>query len=624
MHNDVTRIYARDGFRSQWSRRGKIYFKMATVEDECFEVLNCLLAAIQATEDSSSFENSCTGAQRLDNPESQCSGQSFPSISTKQSGGTGSSREDIINSEKRGWIKSLEKLPQFNHEKLVKRLVKDSRTMPDRQAPKAYRNMKKGDGLWKEGYVRNVVVKPNVQATKILFLIKARVSASMKSISYSVYVHLNQVNGDVEYAKCSCKAGQGGCCKHVAALLYTILDFVNLNLKQIPGNPTCTQLPQTWSVPSGSSKSLEKAVKFEELLFEKADVSKPNKRYLVKGKREGYCATPQFAQTVTVDEIKAMASAFNEANRAPLFTEALASNNYEPCQLFDTSSTKKCKQDNMLVSDGIPTLQVQSSVIDGIFKNVAGDYVPPLNYSLEQLKLMEATVGLTVSSAKELCASTMEQSKDTRWYAERSRRVTSSVFGKIINRRKSAHPTSLIKSILNRQKKASVSASVQWGLDNETNAIVKYQNELQNSITVANCGLVVSPKWPWLGCSPDGIVMNQGIPVGCVEVKCPYSIKERSIHEAAMSVKDFYIKQTEDGLKLKVKHTYFYQCQGVLNILNLPWIDFVVYTTVDMYVQRIYKDVTLWENKMLPELTSFYFSFILPLCKTVMGQVAKT
>ena len=79
--------------------------------------------------------------------------------------------------------------------------------MPDKQAPKAHRNMKKGYGLWKEGYV-----KPNVQATKILFLIKARVSASMKSISYSVYVHLNQVNGDVEYAKCSGKAGQRGAC----------------------------------------------------------------------------------------------------------------------------------------------------------------------------------------------------------------------------------------------------------------------------------------------------------------------------------------------------------------------------------------------------------------------------
>ena len=172
--------------------------------------------------------------------------------------------------------------------------------MPDKVAPKAYRNMKKGCGLWKEGYVKSIFVKPNVPASKLLFLVKARVCASMKSVSYPVYVHLNQVDGEVENAKCSCKAGQGGCCKHVAALLYTILDFVNLNLKYVPTELTCTQAPQRWSVPSGSSKNLEKAVKFEDLLFEKADVNKPSKRYCVKGSREDYChATPAFAQTVT-------------------------------------------------------------------------------------------------------------------------------------------------------------------------------------------------------------------------------------------------------------------------------------------------------------------------------------
>ena len=48
------------------------YFKMATVESECYEVLSCLLEAIQTNEDPSSFENSCTGPQRLDNPQNQC------------------------------------------------------------------------------------------------------------------------------------------------------------------------------------------------------------------------------------------------------------------------------------------------------------------------------------------------------------------------------------------------------------------------------------------------------------------------------------------------------------------------------------------------------------------------
>lgn len=156
-----------------------------------------------------------------------------------------------------------------------------------------------------------------------------------------------KVDGEVEYAKCSCKGGQGGCWKHVAALLYTVLDFVNLNLQQIPEELTCTQVGQKWSVPSGSSKTLDKTVKVEELLFEKADVNKPKKRrYLVRGTWEEYCATPPFAQTVTVEEIKAMAHALKVANLAALFCETVESKNYKPCQLFETSSSQAMKREN--------------------------------------------------------------------------------------------------------------------------------------------------------------------------------------------------------------------------------------------------------------------------------------
>ena len=49
-----------------------------------------------------------------------------------------------------------------------------------------------------------------------------------ENVSYNVYVHLNQRSGDLIYFKCSCKAGQGGCCKHVAALLFSLVDYSNL------------------------------------------------------------------------------------------------------------------------------------------------------------------------------------------------------------------------------------------------------------------------------------------------------------------------------------------------------------------------------------------------------------
>ena len=87
----------------------------------------------------------------------------------------------------------------------------------------------------------------------------------MKSCHYDVYVHLDQCDGEVRFAKCNCKAGQGGCCKHVAALLYTLLDFTNVDTKEVPKDLTCTQVGQRWNVPSTSTQGA-KVFKFNNLL----------------------------------------------------------------------------------------------------------------------------------------------------------------------------------------------------------------------------------------------------------------------------------------------------------------------------------------------------------------------
>lgn len=61
----------------------------------------------------------------------------------------------------------LAMLPAFTRENVEKKCIKNSRTMPDKVASKADENIKKGYGLWKEGYVKNSLVKPNVQALKV-------------------------------------------------------------------------------------------------------------------------------------------------------------------------------------------------------------------------------------------------------------------------------------------------------------------------------------------------------------------------------------------------------------------------------------------------------------------------
>ena len=162
-----------------------------------------------------------------------------------------------------GWVKTLKCFPMLTNEILDNHLITGSSSICiASNGPKAFRNKKQGYHLWKEGYVRNIFMKPNVTAKRKLFLAKSKVHASMKNNQYTVYVHLDQINGEVMEAKCNCKAGQGGCCKHVAALLYTLLDFANLDLKQIPADMTCTQVAQKWHVPSSANMTLTKAVKF--------------------------------------------------------------------------------------------------------------------------------------------------------------------------------------------------------------------------------------------------------------------------------------------------------------------------------------------------------------------------
>ena len=88
-------------------------------------------------------------------------------------------------------------------------------------------------------------VKPNIKTSEhVVFIVKCKVSALMKRQTYDVYSRLQQSSGDVLLANYNCRAGNGGCCKHVAALLHTIVDYPNLELMYVPDDPACTQVSQ--------------------------------------------------------------------------------------------------------------------------------------------------------------------------------------------------------------------------------------------------------------------------------------------------------------------------------------------------------------------------------------------
>ena len=148
------------------------------------------------------------------------------------------------------------------------------------------------------------------------------------------------------------------------------------------------------------------------------------------------------------------------------------------------------------------------------------------------------TVGGSKDNAYDICINTLQQANCTSWYLQKSKCITASSFGKVINRRKTLFPTTLVKLILQKSmnKGRNTPAQLKWGLENENVAIGEYLKQHYLLPTaIESCGLVVNPKYPWLGCSPDGIVVENGSPAGCIEVKCPYSKRDCLVREAAMT-----------------------------------------------------------------------------------------
>ena len=149
--------------------------------------------------------------------------------------------EEVLCSKSIPWTRNLSGMPAFTHELLTKHLITDG-SAKHGKPPNAHKHKKCGYQLFKDKMVSQVFVKANVvKGTEKFFLVKSNVHASMKKTNYSVYVHLRQDTGKVTHASCCCKAGKGGCCKHVAALLFQILDFIQLELTEIPDDLTCTR-----------------------------------------------------------------------------------------------------------------------------------------------------------------------------------------------------------------------------------------------------------------------------------------------------------------------------------------------------------------------------------------------
>lgn len=165
-----------------------------------------------------------------------------------------------------------------------------------------------------------------------------------------------------------------------------------------------------------------------------------------------------------------------------------------------------------------------------------------------------------------------------------------------------------------------------YGIKEEPNARKIYSEFKGNKIKES--GIWVNKNYPWLGASPDGLIINeQNIVIGIIEIKCLKMLRERTVHELIdqynskkLKIGNQCFKIEDNKISLKKSHQYYYQVQQQLLVTGLGFCDFVLHSPVGQpFIERVFPDqeiqnnikkntLLFWENVLIPE----YFLMKIP------------
>ena len=91
------------------------------------------------------------------------------------------------------------------------------------------------------------------------FLVRAFCRASYRKENYKLCFAIKKLSSAVKDIYCTCRAGKGGWCNHVYALMKVIAKFSVEESKCIPELLSCTSKPCGWTVPQRRQQNVSKS-----------------------------------------------------------------------------------------------------------------------------------------------------------------------------------------------------------------------------------------------------------------------------------------------------------------------------------------------------------------------------
>ena len=159
------------------------------------------------------------------------------------------------------------------------------------------------------------------------------------------------------------------------------------------------------------------------------------------------------------------------------------------------------------------------------------------------------------------------------------------------------------------------SASLTWGTKKEKFARDLYQRAARKKHIgsyIDSRGLRIFQEKPYIGCSVDGLLQckcknHDGSKV--VEIKCPYSDREKHPKEVALS--KGCVQEADGHIRLSENSDYYYQIQGQMGIYNYNFADLVIYTKQGIHVVEDIPFNKPFFDNMIVKLESYFKNILL-------------
>ncbi|CAH1265590.1 Hypp3211 [Branchiostoma lanceolatum] len=409
---------------------------------------------------------------------------------------------------------------------------------------------------------------------------KCRPSARVNDIPHNVWVCCDPT-GTVKRAYCSCTAGLGQTCNHIAALLFTVEAAVRTNMVR----PACTSTACKWNAAPG--KAVQQS-KVKEMSFKKDKFGKTDSRPVTSTRKKLFQPVEDSHQ-LSGDEKRARLS---KALR-PAVPEAV----------FLTALEEQCHKDERV--SGQP-LSPQSLSMDAMARPYTyltlPQFISSFVISKDDVDIMEKA--------------TRGQASSPIWSMARRGRLTASNFYTIytkvqtIKKKPDTTADALLARIMGYRRTSGNVPELQYGRDMEDNAKKSLLEEFSKEHEGAQCkqiGLVLSNHKAYLGASPDALLTCKCHDPQVAEIKCPHSCKDTMPSANVLN----YLYDSSDGVKLKTNHAYYAQCQGQMALTGCKLCSFYVFSKYGSIKINLEFDEKYWEE-MSKALDFFFVQYVAP------------